>query len=104
MDFKGDRTVIIPTPGGRPATADVAPAQTFSDSGNWSTLFDDADKFISSGFNRLENAAFKLLSLIPTIKSLIPTQVRGCCVSKWSRKSSNTKPLRASRALILGRL
>ncbi|WP_075171602.1 type IVB secretion system protein IcmH/DotU [Neptunomonas phycophila] len=68
MDFKGDRTVIIPTPGGRPATADVAPAQTFSDSGNWSTLFDDADKFISSGFNRLENAAFKLLSLIPTIK------------------------------------
>ncbi|WP_293266706.1 type IVB secretion system protein IcmH/DotU [Neptunomonas sp.] len=68
MDFKGDRTVIIPTPGGRPSTADSAPTQNVTDTGSWTTLFDDADKFVSSGFNRLENAAFKLLSLIPTIK------------------------------------
>jgi type VI secretion system protein ImpK len=68
MDFKGDRTVIIPTPGGKPSGADIAPASDVKEPSNWGALFDDADKFISSGFNRLENAAFKLLSLIPTIK------------------------------------
>ncbi len=68
MDFNGDRTVIIPIPGGQPSLVDDTPPMFSQMDVSWANLFDDTDKFISSGFNRLENAAFKLLSLIPAIK------------------------------------
>ncbi len=68
MDFSGDRTVVIPTPGGQAAFGDPVSEAQDPGQGQWSTLFDDRDTKVGSGFNRLENAAFKLLSLIPTIK------------------------------------
>ncbi|WP_010325277.1 type IVB secretion system protein IcmH/DotU [Marinobacterium stanieri] len=68
MDFSGDRTVVIPTPGGQPGFSEPATDPHDRAPGQWSTLFDDCDGKVSSGFNRLENAAFKLLSLIPTIR------------------------------------
>ncbi len=67
MDLRSDRTVIIPTPGGRlPPDTEAA---YVGDDGRWKGLFDDAEKFVSSGFNRLENAAFTILALIPAIKT-----------------------------------
>ncbi|MCG8427729.1 MAG: type VI secretion system protein TssL, long form [Chromatiales bacterium] len=68
MDFRGDRTVIIPTPGGQAPVSQPNPTITIQENSDWSGIFDDPEKFVSSGFNRLENAAFKLLSLIPAIK------------------------------------
>lgn len=68
MDFNGNRTVIIPVPGGQSSLADQAPKANVQGDVNWSGLFDDPDKFTSSGLNRLENAAFKLLSLVPAIR------------------------------------
>ncbi len=69
MDFSGDRTVVIPTPGGQVALGEPLAESSEQPYGQWSTLFDDREGRASSGFNRLENAAFKLLSLIPTIKN-----------------------------------
>lgn len=69
MDFNGDRTVIIPIPGGGQgdlASSPVSPA--FKEEGGWQSLFDNTECSMSSGFNKLESAAFKLLSLIPVIR------------------------------------
>lgn len=68
MDFNGNRTVIIPVPGGQAPLADQAPSANGQSDVNWSGLFDDPEKFTSSGLNRLESAAFKLLSLVPAIR------------------------------------
>ncbi|WP_417552568.1 type VI secretion system protein TssL, long form [Marinomonas fungiae] len=68
MDFNGNRTVIIPVPGGQATLADQVPSSNIKGDVNWASLLDDPDKYSSSGLNRLESAAFKLLSLVPAIR------------------------------------
>lgn len=68
MDFNGNRTVIIPMPGGQTSLSEQAPTTSTQSDINWSGLFDDPEKFTCSGLNRLESSAFKLLSLVPAIR------------------------------------
>ncbi|WP_409523521.1 type VI secretion system protein TssL, long form [Nitrincola sp. MINF-07-Sa-05] len=66
MGFSGDRTVMIPTPGGRGQieSEQPRPARTVE-----SVMTIEEISSLSSGLNLLENAAFEILALLPSIRN-----------------------------------
>lgn len=66
MGFSGDRTVMIPTPGGR-GQIDYEQAQPLRTVG--SVMAIEEISSLSSGMNLLENAAFEILALLSAIRN-----------------------------------
>ncbi|WP_052063837.1 type IVB secretion system protein IcmH/DotU [Nitrincola sp. A-D6] len=66
MGFSGDRTVMIPTPGGRGQIdyEQIQPARTVG-----SIMAIEEISSLSSGLNLLENAAFEILAMLPSIRN-----------------------------------
>ncbi|KDE40879.1 Outer membrane protein ImpK/VasF, OmpA/MotB domain [Nitrincola lacisaponensis] len=66
MGFSGDRTVIIPTPGGRGQIdyGQDRPARTVE-----SVMAIEEISSLSSGLNLIENAAFEILAMLPSIRN-----------------------------------
>ena len=66
MQFSGNRTVIIPTPGGRgQVDQDLHQSNHHSDS----IVSLEELSALSSGMNLLENAAFDILAILPSIRN-----------------------------------
>ena len=66
MQFSGNRTVIIPTPGGR---GQVDQDKPYSHHSADSIVSVEELSSLSSGMNLLENAAFDILAMLPAIRN-----------------------------------